>query len=115
VTTSATVVVIRPEHLSQIFRIKARSQRGRANEIAKHDGELPTLRARPHGRALVRPGAVGYCGCGGFVGSQHRNGIEQAATVANRADAQLLQILAGQVRQDSRVYLVVAEHLLVPI
>ena len=42
--------LISPEHLAQIFRIEARRQRGRANQIAKHDSQLPTLGT---GRGIV--------------------------------------------------------------
>jgi hypothetical protein len=37
------VFVVLAEHLAQVFRVKPRRNRGRADEVAEHDSETPTF------------------------------------------------------------------------
>jgi hypothetical protein len=102
-------LVIGGDDLAQILGVETRSERCRADEIAKHHRQLPplgvALRRERHGRFGWRPWYVGR----GRGGAQSGDGIEQATAVADRGDAQLAQILGGQPPQDRIVDVIVAE------
>src|SRR5262249_30616686 len=49
---SATSALIRLHQIAQLFRVEPGGELGRANQIAEHDGELPTLRVLNEARLL---------------------------------------------------------------
>ena len=71
------------DDLAQLLRVEPRRQRGRADQIDEHHGELPALGSRPRGR-LERGLA------------QARHGAQQALAVAER-HAERGQVGVGQV------------------
>ena len=80
---------------------RAERELGRADEIAEQDGDQPTLR---------RDGRSGWAGrveCG--------QGREQPAPMPDRVHPDADQIGLGEVRQDVRIDVVVAEGLLVAL
>ena len=93
-TISATAAVIGADDLAQILGIEPRRQRRRADEIAEHHRQLAALSFAP---TLPSP-AMGTGGrrSAGFGRAERGDGVEQSATMADRGDTQLAQILARQ-------------------
>ena len=83
--------MIGAQHLPQILRIEARGQRGRADQIAEHDGELPPLGLGRECdiRRLLRNFRSRCCG-------ECLDRVEQSPAMPNRADPQLAQIVRRQ-------------------
>ena len=105
--------VIGADQLPQILRVMTGRERGRADEIAEHDRQLPPFRLGPHpslprdprgkpGEGRVRVGAAAIARDGWNWGRQRfgraecGDGVEQFATMADRGDTQLAQILARE-------------------
>jgi hypothetical protein len=84
----------RQSHVARLFRIEPRRQRRRADEIAEHDHQLPPFGRQARGgfrcRDVRRRG--GLAGQGG-------NGLQHLAAMTDRGDAEILQIIGGQSRQ----------------
>jgi hypothetical protein len=102
-------VLIGAELLAQFLGVEPRRQGRRADEIAKHDRQLPPL---GHGRTALlarrrngRRRRSGECG----------NRIEQATPVTDQGNAEILQVIGRQTRQHLLVDVVFAESLLVPL
>jgi hypothetical protein len=94
--------VIGADHLAQFFGIEPRRQRRRADQVAEHHRQLPALGRR----------AGGGCGDvmgGGGPGAQAGDRFEEHAAVADHADAEILEVLGGQLRQHPHVDAVVVE------
>ena len=98
--------VIGADDLTQILWVKPGRECGRADEIAEHHRQLPAF-------------GIGWSRCisgrrrrgGGRHRSAERgNGIEQLAPVADRYNADLLEILRCQLRQHLPIDLVVAKQ-----
>ena len=97
--------MISAEQLPQIFWIKARGQRGRADQIAEHDSELPAL-----GRAGADAGISalshrlgrwdGRTGSWRAAVSQRGDRVQQLSSMTNRRNAQPNQIISGEFRQN---------------
>ena len=78
------VFVVPAEHLAQVFRVKPRRNRGRADEVADHDSETPAF-------------GTGYCRLGRRIyGSFQKRGIGQrSATETTVAIANRILATAG--------------------
>src|SRR5262249_27462063 len=95
------------DHLSQFFRIEARCQHRRVGEIAEHDRQLAPLGLAGSTASWGRQER--FLECRLYV-PQSGNGIEQPATVTNRRDTELAQILARESTQNLPINVVVAER-----
>jgi hypothetical protein len=105
-------VLIGADLLAQFLGVEPHRQGRRANEIAEHHRQLPSLSLGRDGRTalLARRGngrrrRSGECG----------NHIEQATPVTDQGNAEILQVIGRQTRQYLLVDLVFAESLLVPL
>ena len=98
--------------LAQVLRIHACGERRRTDKVREHHGDLAAL------------GGVsgGFVGCRGSVGkwrwcarssAQSSDGVEQLATIPDKSDSKILQVLRRQTRQDRVVDLVLAEGCLI--
>ena len=85
--------VIGADHLAQILRIEACRQRGRADQIAEHHGQLPPL-----GLAGDRGGSGRCCDLRRFAAQSGERG-QQLPAVADRSDAEAKQIIRRQFGQ----------------
>jgi hypothetical protein len=117
--------VVGRHHLAQVLGVETGRERRRAREVAEQHRQLPSLGAgaRVH---TARCGGRGKSGrrhgvrrlprhrCRGGRVAERGDGVEQPAAVADRGDADLLQILGRQRGQDGGVHVVVAERRLVP-
>jgi hypothetical protein len=86
--------VIGADHLAQLFGIEPRRQCRRADQIAEHHRQLSALgrRAGPGFRRRdVRDRSR--------PGTQAGNGFQHLAAMTDRGDAEFLQIVGGQARQ----------------
>ena len=92
-------LLIRPDHLACVLGIEPRRERGRTGEIAEHHGELAPL------------GAIDRCG-GRRGRAQIGNGAQQLAAMAER-DAEILQILLGEIAKHGKIDVVLGKALLV--
>ncbi len=111
-----TDVLVAGEQLQHDLGIEVRGELGVADEVAEQRRDLAPLgdrhRPRCHGRRardrrlLFRVGPLHLLG-----GDEPCNRIEQAASMADRADAELDQIGRGQMRQVAGVDVVVEECL----
>jgi hypothetical protein len=100
--------MIGANQLPQILRVEPRRERSGADEVTEHDGQLSAFRLR-------RPLRAGRCReADGRVGAERCDGVEQAPAMPDQTDAQILQILARQGRQNSIVDRVLAERSLIP-
>jgi hypothetical protein len=81
--------VIGADHLAQLFGIEPRRQRRRADQVAEHQRQLSAFRRRARRglRCRSRPRA------------QAGNGLQDLAAMTDRGDAEFLQIVGGQARQ----------------
>ena len=86
--------VIGADHLAQLLGIEPRCHRRRADQIAEHHRQLPALRRRAGCGlrcrdvcSITKPGAKGG------------NRFQHRAAMTNRGDAEILQIIGGQARQ----------------
>ena len=93
-------VLIGVDDLAHVLGIEPRRQRGRADEVAEHDGELAPF------------GGVGL-GRRGGRGVQRLDRGHHLAPMANRGDAEILEIVERQLRQHGAVDGIVAERRLV--
>lgn len=93
-------VLVGAHDIAQLFGIDPSAEIGRADEVDEHERQLAALSrwGRPNRRRSCRRDA---------------DGIENLPPVTNGPDADLLEILSGQVRQDLKIDAVVLEHLLI--
>ena len=99
--------------VAQILGVETRGQGCRADEIAKHNGQLPALR---FGRSRAAAGRGGWNWIWGCVGSAELgNGFEQLPAVPYRCHADVRQIIGRQLRQHRPIDFVVAEGGLVSL
>src|SRR5262249_14595892 len=89
------------DEVPQLLGIETLRQRGEAREIGEEDGDLAPLAA-----GLERRGGRGG---GTWRGCQRSDGGEQLLAMAERGDAELLQIGIAELRQDGRVDVVLGE------
>jgi len=97
--------VIGTDQLAQIFRVETRRQRGRADQIAKHHGQLTPL-------GFAGGNSLREYGLGAGLrrsARQGRDSIEQSAAMPDRRDTEFAEILARQPPQNFPVDVVVAE------
>ena len=85
--------MIRANDLAQILGIEARRQRSRADQIAEHQGQLAPL-----GRAEHIPRYRRRCSRN-RTAAQRGDRRQQPAPITDRRDADLFQIVCGQLRQ----------------
>ena len=105
-------VLIGADLLAQFLGVEPGRQRRRADEIAEHHRQLPPLGlgrrlSSGRGQRRIRSGTCTSRQCG--------DGVDKEAPVADCGDAELFQILGGQLRQYPQVDLVLAESLLVSL
>ena len=105
------------QDLPHLFGVEPLRQRGRAHQVTEQHRELPPLGVWSHPRGcslgrLMRQ-RVPF-GCLGLA-PQGGDGIEQPATMADQGNAEVLEVVAGQIGQEIDVDLVVAERLLVAL
>ena len=92
------------DDVAQILGIEQRGECSRTDQVAKHHGQLAALGGgfpafyRPFRRAFI---------------AQRGNRGEQSAAMSNRTDADVPEIVGGQLREDRSVDLVVAKCLFV--
>ena len=103
--------MIGADDLTQILGIELRRERGRADQIAEHHRQLPPLGVAPRCECCGRFGRRSRCIGHGRGSAQGGDGIEQPAAVADRGDAQLAQILGGQLPQDRIVDVIIEKSL----
>lgn len=96
--------VIGADDSAQILRIEPRRQRGRADHIAEHHGQLPAF-----GTGWCRSIAGRRCPGGGRLSIERGNGIEELAAMASEHHAEILEIFRCQLRQRFPIDLVIAE------
>jgi hypothetical protein len=94
---------------AQIFRVELRRERGRADQVAEHDGEVATFRGLP-GRRL--DGGGGLCGGCNRRTAEGGNRLQQPLSVSER-HAEFPEVPFAQLRQNLAVDLVRAEHRLI--
>ena len=99
--------VIHADQLAQILGIEAPRQRCRAHQIAKHHGQLPPLGLAGSKRSL---GRCRRCLNSPVPIDESGDRVKQAAAVADRRNAEIAQIVAGQPAQNLPVNVVVAER-----
>jgi hypothetical protein len=101
--------VIGADDLAQILGVVPPRQRRRADQIAEHHGQLAPL------------GLAGDCNSGGFglsdtlrrVAAKRRDRRQQPAPMADRRDAEFLDVVSRQVAQHLHIDRVLAECILV--
>ena len=110
-----TGVLVAADDIAHVLGIEPRRQRGRADEIAEHHGELPALGgalgrgwARRAGRRRTGESAGGH-GCDG----EPRHRRQHLAAMTQNGDAEFLQVFGRQRRQDLAVDLVLAKGVLI--
>ena len=104
--------VIGADHLAQLFGIEPRRQRRRADEVAEHHRQLPPFGLRLGRRTgSLRRLFVSRRGRGALA--QRRDRFEEPAAIADHGDADLLEILPGQLGEYLGVDAVVAKRRLV--
>src|SRR5262249_60194999 len=94
--------------LSRVLGIDLRRVRGGSDKVTEHDRELPTLRG-----SVGRRTSVELHRRRARVNAQRDDGVEQLTAVPNDDDANVLQVLCRQVRQDRGVDGVFAERCLI--
>ena len=112
---SATHFLVGRNDLAQIFGVHARRERRGADQVGEHHRHLAAFGA-VFGMCAWRNRRGRGVNGGRFtapVVTQSSNGIEEYPAITNGTDADFLQVLLCQVREDPLVDLVVAECLLV--
>jgi hypothetical protein len=102
--------VIRGDHVTQILGIEACGQRGRADQIAEHHGQLPAfgdggIGDLPTFDPQFRLTLTAQCG----------DRSKQLAPVPDEAHAEILEVVGSQLRQYRGVNRVVAKRLFVSL
>jgi len=93
--------VIGGDYLAQVFGVEPCREFGRADQIAEHHRQLPALGFGSH---------RGIGGRGGWdLGAECGNRGEQSAPVPDEGDAEVPQVVGGQLRQHRGVDRVVAK------
>ena len=100
--------VIRGDNLAQILGIEPRGECGRADQIAEHHRQLP-----PFGSGGIDRLSALYCRLRPVVIAQGGDRSKQFSPVSDEADADIPEIIGGQLRQHRGVDLVVAKSLFV--
>ena len=93
-------VLVGPHDIAQVFGIDPSAEIGRADEIDEHERQLTALGR--WGRPSRRP-----------VRRLEADGIENLPPVADSLDADLLEIINRQARQDLKIDAIILEHLLI--
>ena len=108
-------VLVGADDLAHLLGVEPRGERGRADQVDEHHRELAAL-----GLERRRGSRIGRrCGAGLGRGGRRRLGrgaqggdrLEHPAPVADDGDADVLEVVGGQLRQDLAVDVVVAERL----
>jgi hypothetical protein len=77
------------DDLAKVFRVNARGQRGRADQVGEHHRYLPAL-GSVFGRNIGYRNNVRRRWFRAYISAQGRNGVEQFATVPDNTYAQVL-------------------------
>src|SRR4029077_20616010 len=94
--------------LAEVLWVHPCGERCRTDQVREHHGDLAAL-----GGVLG-----GFVGCRGSVGkwrwcarssAQGSDGVEQLATIPDKSDTKILQVLRRQTRQDRVIDLILAE------
>ena len=97
-------ILIGPQHIAHLLGIEPSRERGRADQVDEHHGQLAALRRGRRDRGAGRRG--GRSG----ARAERRDRLQQLLAMAERGDADFLQIIAGQPAQQSAVDVIGAEH-----
>ena len=100
---------IRVQQAAQLFGVELFTQRRRTHQVAEHHGELAafaTRGSRRNGRAdwIDRRRGCRRCGI-----AERGDSVEQLTAVADLRDADILQVIGGQLRQHRAIDRVVAK------
>ena len=103
---------------AHVLRVQPGRELGRGDDVAEQNGQLAPFRLAPVPRRRGRRQdrfrlQVALIPRARLRLAQSRNRVQQLAAVADHADAEILQIVRGQRRQEVDVDLVVPEGLLV--
>ena len=96
-------VLVGAQDLPHLFRVEPLRQRGRAHQVTEQHRELPPFGVWSHPRGcslgrLMRQ-RVPFA-CLGLV-PQGGDGVEQPATMADERNAEVLEVVAGQIGQEA--------------
>ncbi len=103
-------ILVAPHDIAQIFRVQALGQLGRADQITKHDGQLPPFR-RP---ARVRAGQCCRCWCYRWWCCRRFIRAGQSVKYAParpQGEAKVFEVIFRQQRQIGQIDFVDLEHL----
>jgi hypothetical protein len=104
-------LLIGGDNFSQIFRVHTRGKRRRTDKVREHHGDLAALGAI-FARGALGTGRGRHVSGGrvaALVGAQFSDSFQQHPAVTDRTNADFLQVLLRETREDSLVYLVLAE------
>ena len=106
------LVEVGPDEIAPVLGVEPRRKACRADEVAEHHGDRTPL-----GHKLVTLGRNGLMRERGSVrrlrGGKSSDCVEQPSSVADRSDANVLEVVRRQPRQHVRVDLVLSKFLLV--
>ena len=98
--------------LAQILRVDAGGECRRTDQVREHHRDLAALGGVFRGRVDCRK-SVGWRRFRACISAQGSDSVEQLTAVPDNADAEVLQVLRRQARQDRLVNLVLAEYSLI--
>ena len=107
-------VLVGADDLAHVLGIERRRQRGRADQIDEHHGQLPALSCRRprHGWG---PASARFCQPRQSWLGQRGDRLQELAAVPDDGDANVFEVVGGQLRQNVGRNLVLPERLLVAL
>src|SRR5262249_42238111 len=108
-------LVVGRNDFAEVFRVHARRECRRADQVGEQHGHLTALGAVFGSTARGGWGRLPFTGRPPIarVATQSSDGIQQLHTVTKRGDAKLLQVLVRQARENRLVYVILAEDRLI--
>ena len=100
-----TGILVDEIHLAQIFRVQAPGQLGGADEITEHHGEMAAFRSGRPGGESSRSGGTGTRLAVAKLGDSFKELLTRA-----KGNAELFQILVGQLGEHFEVDLLLGEN-----
>ena len=105
--------VISTDHSAQVLRIEAGRKRRRAHQVANHHSEMTALGSVFEGPIDCRK-SVGKRYFRVCISAEGSDGVKKLSAMSDNTDAQILQVVCRQTRQDRLVDLIFAECRLIP-
>src|SRR5262249_46995247 len=105
--------VISTDHSAQVLRIEAGRKRRRAHQVANHHSEMTPLGSVFGGPIDCRK-SVGQRYFRVCISAEGSDGVKKLSAMSDNTDAQILQVVCRQTRQDRLVDLIFAECRLIP-